>query len=257
MRSDWPTRNLFGIPINALTMDEAVCAVDQAVGRRSQLLIGVVNAAKMVNIRRDKSLDHAVRGADVILADGIAVVWAARVLRRSLPERVPGIDLMMRLFERGNERGYRIYCLGGADEVLDVVAERIASDYPGVKLVGRHHGYFSAEEEAAIVAEIKGARPDILFVAMSSPKKEQFLARWAGEMAVPVCHGVGGAFDVMAGRVKRAPQVWQKLGMEWLYRLIQEPRRMWRRYLVTNTLFGWMLLSELVSQLLPPKTKRV
>lgn len=256
MSDNWPVRNLFGLSVHALSMNEVLTIVEGAIERRERLLIGVVNAAKMVNMRRDVELDRAVRSAHLILADGVSVVLAARLLRKSLPERVPGIDLMTRLFERGNDRGFRVYCLGAADDVLDAVARTVQAEYPGVKLVGKHHGYFSEGDEPAIAAEIKAARPDILFVAMSSPKKELFLSRWVSEMDVPVCHGVGGAFDVMAGKVKRAPRAWQKLGMEWLYRIVQEPRRMWRRYLVTNTLFGWMLLSELVAQLLPRRVKK-
>ena len=117
--------------------------------------------------------------------------------------------------------------------------------YPGVVMAGRRDGYFKAEEEGLVAASIGDAKPDILLVAMTSPKKERFLARWSGVMNVPVCHGVGGAFDVLAGTVKRAPVLWQKAGLEWLYRVVQEPRRMWRRYLVTNTLFAWMLVGEL------------
>lgn len=256
MSDNWPVRNLFGLSVHALSMNEVLTIVEGAIERRERLLIGVVNAAKMVNMRRDVELDRAVRSAHLILADGVSVVLAARLLRKSLPERVPGIDLMTRLFERGNDRGFRVYCLGAADDVLDAVARTVQAEYPGVKLVGKHHGYFSEGDEPAIAAEIKAAKPDILFVAMSSPKKELFLSRWVSEMDVPVCHGVGGAFDVMAGKVKRAPRAWQKLGMEWLYRIVQEPRRMWRRYLVTNTLFGWMLLSELVGQLLPRRVKK-
>jgi N-acetylglucosaminyldiphosphoundecaprenol N-acetyl-beta-D-mannosaminyltransferase len=114
-----------------------------------------------------------------------------------------------------------------------------------VQLVGWQNGYFKADQEADIAAAIAEARPDILFVAMSSPRKEAFLARWAGSMGVCVCHGVGGAFDVLAGKVHRAPERWQRLGLEWLYRVLQEPRRLWRRYLVTNTLFVSMVLWEL------------
>ncbi len=124
------------------------------------------------------------------------------------------------------------------------VADLIGRQYPGLRLVGWHNGYYTSEQEAAIVEEIAGSRPDILFVAMTSPKKEQFLARWSRKIRVPICHGVGGSFDVMSGKVQRAPQSWQWLGMEWAYRLLQEPGRMWRRYLVTNTLFVYLLWRE-------------
>ncbi len=241
-----PTARLFGIGIDAVTMDEVVSIADGTIGRRSRLMIGVVNVAKVVNMRRDPALRDAVLRADMIFADGMGVVWACRLLGRPLPERIPGIDLMLRLLERSSERSYRVYCLGATEEVLEKTVERIRREYPGVVIAGRHNGYFSEKEEAGLVADIRAAQPDLLFAAMSSPKKELFLARWAKQLDVPVCHGVGGAFDVFAGEVKRAPARWQRLGMEWLYRVLQEPRRMWRRYLVTNTVFAGMLLGELV-----------
>jgi N-acetylglucosaminyldiphosphoundecaprenol N-acetyl-beta-D-mannosaminyltransferase len=156
---------------------------------------------------------------------------------------------MLAMLERGDKLGYRVYCLGATDEVLRKAAARILADYPRVTLVGRHHGYFRPGEEGAIAEEIAAARPDILFVAMTSPKKEQFLARWSGQIGVPVCHGVGGSFDVLAGHVQRAPRGWQRLGLEWLFRVKQEPGRLWRRYLVTNTLFCAMVLSEAIRHL--------
>jgi N-acetylglucosaminyldiphosphoundecaprenol N-acetyl-beta-D-mannosaminyltransferase len=229
--------SLLGVPVGALTVDHAVTLCEQAIRRRSRLLLGVVNAAKLVSMYRNQTLCRAVRAADVILADGASIVGASHVLRRHLPERVTGIDLMIRLLQRADQHGYRVYYLGATAEVLDEVTRRIARDYPGARIVGRRDGYFPVDEEPAVANAIARANPDMLFVAMSSPKKELFMARWAEHMNVPVCHGVGGAFDVLAGKVKRAPQRWQRLGLEWLYRVVQEPGRMWRRYLVTNTLF--------------------
>jgi len=250
-QTGWPlsipkpaTRAFCGIPIAAMTMRQVLQLVDEVIGGRGRLQIGVVNAAKVVNMRRNELLREDVLSSDVILADGISVVWACRLLGQPLPERVAGIDLFMEILRAGNARGYRVYCLGASQEVLDLVVARIAADFPGVKLVGAHHGYFGAGEEAEIAAEIEAARPDVLFVAMTSPKKEKFIARWSQQMDVRVCHGVGGSFDVFAGKVERAPQAWQRLGMEWLYRLVQEPRRLLRRYLVTNTLFCLMVLRE-------------
>ncbi len=239
-----PIQNMLGIPICSLTMDEVLSLIDRTIAGRGRLQIGVVNAAKIVNMRRDEVLRNDVMSSDIILADGTSVVWASRILGRPLPERVAGIDLMMGMLRRGNENHYRIYCLGATGDVLEKTTARIAADYPGVRLVGRHNGYFTTEEEPAIADEIIAAKPHILLVAMSSPKKEKFLARWNSRLQVPVCHGVGGSFDVMAGKVQRAPEKWQRLGLEWLYRLLQEPRRLWRRYLVTNTFFCGMVLLE-------------
>ena len=250
---------ILGVSIDALTMDEMVALAERAIRERQRLLVGVVNAAKLVNMRRQERLRAAVLAADVILADGMSIVWAARLLRPRLPERVSGIDLMVRLLEQADKCGYRVYCLGATDEVLAQVVELIGREYPGAKLAGARNGYFASEEEAEVAAEIAACRPDLLFAAMSSPKKEEFLARWGEQMDVPVCHGVGGAFDVLAGKVRRAPLSWQRLGLEWLYRVLQEPRRMWRRYLVTNTLFSAMVARQLFARRsgqAPPETGR-
>jgi N-acetylglucosaminyldiphosphoundecaprenol N-acetyl-beta-D-mannosaminyltransferase len=232
-------------------MDQVLGVVDETITARGRLLVGVVNAAKLVNMSRDPALREAVLSADMILADGMSVVWASRLLGSRLPERVAGIDLMERMLERGRAQGYRVYCLGATEEVLTEVVERIGRDYPGVNVVGQHHGYFGEDQEPTVAEAIRAARPDILFVAMSSPKKEVFLARWRERIEVPVCHGVGGAFDVLAGKVKRAPGLWQRVGLEWFYRVVQEPHRMWRRYLVTNTMFCCMLAGEMVGRFRP------
>ena len=255
----WPTASLFGVPIHVMTMAEALSVVDQTIrhARRKpgkpiglgRLLIGVVNAAKLVNMRRSGLLRASVLTCDLVLADGMAVVWALRLLGKPLPERVAGIDLMLGMLERGRRCAYRVYCLGATEDVSRITAQRIREDYPGVVVAGRRHGYFDPQDEPQIVSEINASQADILLVAMSPPKKERFLARWSQEITVPVCHGVGGAFDVMAGKTRRAPAIWQRCGMEWLYRIVQEPRRMWRRYLVTNALFGWMLLGEVADRL--------
>jgi N-acetylglucosaminyldiphosphoundecaprenol N-acetyl-beta-D-mannosaminyltransferase len=244
-----PAVQLFGVRVHAITMNTALDIVDQAVQKREGLHIGVLNAAKLVNMRRDPTLRNDVISSDMILADGIAVVWASRLLGRPLPERVTGIDLMMGMLARGNLNGYSVYCLGATEETSRRVAEQIAVHFPQIKIVGRHHGYFSNSEEPQLIDAIAASRPDILLVAMTSPKKENFMAQWTERMGVPVCHGVGGSFDVLAGKVARAPALWQRMGLEWLFRLQQEPGRLWRRYLTTNTIFCAMVLSELWGRL--------
>ncbi len=247
----YSTASVLGLPIAAVTMDAAVDMCSSAIEARRPLLVGVVNAAKLVNMRRTPKLDRAVRTADVIFADGMSVVWASRLLGRPLPERVTGIDLMDHLLRRANERRHRVYFLGATDEVLAEFVRCVRRDYPDAVIAGHRNGYFDGDQEEQIARDIASAKPDMLFAAMTSPKKEEFLAQWSNVMQVPVCHGVGGAFDVVAGKVKRAPQFWQRWGLEWLYRVLQEPRRMWRRYLVTNTIFCWLLLREMVSGELP------
>ena len=242
--------NLFGIPIDSMTMNETLAKIDQTIkSKRERLRIGVVNAAKIVNMRRNPTLRNDVLSSDIILADGRAVVVASRLLKKPLPERVAGIDLMMRLFEKGDQAGYRVFLLGAKETISNKVAKKIEEQYPGLIVAGRQNGYFSEEEEKEIADKIRISRPDILFVAISSPKKEKFMARWADKMNVPVIHGVGGSFDVYVGAVQRAPKKWQQLGLEWLYRLKQEPKRLLRRYLVTNTLFIAMVIHSFLAQM--------
>jgi len=249
----FPTVHVFDIPIKAMTMNQVLGLIEQAIAAAAPLQIGVVNAAKVVNMYRNPALGADVLSSDVIFADGASVVWASHILGNPLPERVAGIDLMMGMLERGQVKKYRVYLLGATEEVNQTVAERIKADYPGVIVAGRRNGYFSGNDEEAIANDIAQARPDILLVAITSPKKEQFLARWSDRIKVPICHGVGGSFDVYAGKVKRAPLSWQRCGMEWLYRLLQEPGRMWKRYLVTNSLFCWLIIRELGRKVLSGK----
>ncbi len=246
---------LFNVQIHALTMNEVLDHIDRVIAQRDSLHIGVVNAAKIVNMHRNPALGDDVRSSNLIVADGQAVVWASRILGQPLPERVAGIELMFGIFDRGKSKGYRVYFLGATEEISSKVAARLAADYPGVVLAGRRNGYFNDDEEQAIAQDIADAKPDVLLVAITSPKKENFMARWNELMDVPVVHGVGGSFDVMAGKVERAPQIWQTLGLEWLYRVKQEPRRLWKRYLVTNSIFCWMILKSLILKTFLPATE--
>jgi N-acetylglucosaminyldiphosphoundecaprenol N-acetyl-beta-D-mannosaminyltransferase len=235
------TIRLFEVPIACLTMDQAVRMVEDHILYRRRLDIGVVNAAKVVSMQTDKELAHSVLSSDVIFADGQSLVWAAGIQGKKLPERVAGIDLMQALLERGSKVGYRIYCLGAEEWVICKVAQIIAERFPGVQLVGTRNGYFRPDEEPSIAQAIHDSGADILFVGMSSPYKENFMARWGDFMNVTVTHGVGGSFDVFAGKVRRAPRFMQRLGLEWLFRMLQEPGRLWHRYLTSNVAFLRML----------------
>ena len=139
-----------------------------------------------------------------------------------------------------------MYYLGATPDVLASAVSRIAALFPRMQIAGQHDGYFTQDDEVVVASDIIAAKADILLVAMNSPKKEHFLARWGDHLGIPVCHGVGGSFDVVAGKVRRAPLAWQRLGLEWLYRVKQEPRRLWRRYLVTNSMFCALVLTEFV-----------
>lgn len=204
-----------------------------------------VNAAKVVRLQDDAELRKAIESCELVTADGQPIVWAARLLGHPLPERVAGIDLMEALLERASERGYRVYLLGARAAVLEDAAAEIRRRHPAVSIVGWHHGYFSPSEEAPIVAGIADARPDLLFIALETPQKELFLARHRSVLRVPFAMGVGGAFDILAGRRRRAPHWAQRIGLEWFFRLAQEPRRLARRYFVGNARFAALVAREL------------
>jgi len=240
------TVDILGIAVSAFTMNELLGIIDASVVSRQPLLLGVVNAAKIVNARKDAELMHSLKQADIVVADGAPVVWLSRLLGAPLPQRMAGIDVMYRILEKASERQYSVYFLGAKPEVLQRVVEIITRQYPRAIIAGYSDGYFSDSEAESVAQDIKSSRADILLVAMPSPHKENFLAKWYDFIQVPVCHGVGGSFDVMAGVTKRAPLWMQKSGLEWLFRTIQEPRRMWKRYLVTNTLFIWLSLLEIL-----------
>jgi N-acetylglucosaminyldiphosphoundecaprenol N-acetyl-beta-D-mannosaminyltransferase len=239
-------RRLFGLEFDALTSSQVLGRAETALATREPLLIGVANAAKIVNLRKDPLLRDSLLEADVLVADGQSVVWASRLVRRPLPERVAGIDLFEQLLALADRRGLAVYLLGARPEVLATLVDRIRSSYPHLRIAGARDGYFTPDEAAAVADDIAASQADMLFLGMVSPKKETFLATYGEKLHVPVLHGVGGSFDVLAGITRRAPRSWQRLGFEWAYRLVQEPRRLWRRYLVTNTAFVVLTLRELV-----------
>jgi N-acetylglucosaminyldiphosphoundecaprenol N-acetyl-beta-D-mannosaminyltransferase len=243
-----PRVRICGVGIDPLTMSEAVCCVENSLDESRTLAIGVVNVAKVVNMQRDAFLRESVSSSDLVLADGAPLVWLSRLKRTPLPERVAGIDLMFELFSLADARGFRVYLLGATRETIERVVQIARRDYPGMVVAGYRDGYFDASQEQQVAQGVRDAKADMLFVAMTSPKKEIFMNKWGRLMNVSVCHGVGGSFDVMAGVTRRAPRWMQRAGLEWLYRVIQEPRRMWRRYLVTNTRFVGLVLADLLGR---------
>jgi N-acetylglucosaminyldiphosphoundecaprenol N-acetyl-beta-D-mannosaminyltransferase len=236
---------LLGCPVDAVTLAEAVGRVEAAIASGDSIQHVAINAAKLVKYQRDEDLRAAIDGCELATADGQPVVWAARLLGRPLPERVAGIDFMHALLDASRRGGFRVFLLGARADVLVRAEAAISEQYPGIAVAGRHHGYFAPDEEAAVVEEIAAAAPDLLFVALETPAKELFLARHRHRLRLPFVMGVGGAFDVLAGERRRAPGWMRSAGLEWLYRLAQDPRRLARRYVVGNTRFVVLVLREL------------
>jgi len=241
---------ILNCPIDALTMEETLKLIEQAIKEKKQLHHVVVNVAKLVYMQKDKELYEAVVNSDIINADGQAVVWSSRFLNKPLPERVTGIDLMQNLVKLAYEKNYKIFFFGAKEEIVKKVVGKYAKLYSPDIIGGYRHGYYTKNEEKSIAEKIAKSGAHILFVAISSPKKEQFLYKNKDILQnVNFIMGVGGSFDVIAGKVKRAPIWMQKTGLEWFYRLIQEPKRMWKRYLITNTLFIWYVFKEKIKSL--------
>lgn len=241
--------DILGCPVDALDRSGVLTRVTTAMAEGRRLAPSLVNTAKLVGMHRNAELREDVLSGDLILADGAGVVLAAWLSGRPLPQRIAGIDLMMSIVAIAASRGFRPYLLGARPEVVERAARRLISAHPGLCLAGRHDGYFRAEDEAELVAEINASGADCLFVALPTPMKERFLARNRDALTVSVIMGVGGSFDVIAGRVARAPDWVQRWGLEWLFRLAQEPGRMGKRYLVTNTVFAAWLARALVARL--------
>lgn len=234
--------------MDVASMGETVESIRRAVlsGHFTQHV--VVNVAKLVHMRNDAQLRESVESCDIINIDGMGVVVGARFLGHDVRERVAGVDLFHELLAMSAREELPVYLLGAQDEVVATTARKVEALYPGLRIAGYHHGYFW-DDEAAMVDKIRASGARLLFVAITSPKKENFINRWRDQLGVSFVMGVGGTFDVVAGKVKRAPLWMQKWGLEWLYRVIQEPGRMWKRYLTTNSKFAWLLLKEKFAQL--------
>ena len=236
--------NILNCPIDKLTMDETLRLIDDSIVNETHLHHVVVNAAKMVHMEKDKELYDSVVNSDIINADGQAVVWASRFLGQPLPERVAGIDLMQNLVKLSDEKNYKIFFFGAKEEVVREVVTRYSEQYSENIIAGYRNGYFNKNEEEDIAKQIAESGAHILFVAISSPTKEIFLNKYKHIIKTPFIMGVGGSFDVVSGKIERAPVWMQKYGLEWFYRFLQEPRRMWKRYLYTNSMFLWLVFKE-------------
>ncbi|MBK5280146.1 MAG: WecB/TagA/CpsF family glycosyltransferase [Bacteroidia bacterium] len=240
---------LFNTPIAAISLNETVELVDNAIVNNHQLHHIAVNVAKIVHMQTDKQLYDSVVSADIINADGMPLVWVSKLLGKAIPERVTGVDLMQSLVELASEKHYKIYFLGAKEEVVKMVVEHYSEKYSPKIVAGYRNGYFSESEEKEVASQIALSGANILFVAITSPKKENFLFRNKDLLSnVNFFMGVGGSFDVVSGVIKRAPIWMQRVGLEWLFRIIQEPKRMWKRYLITNTLFLFYLIKEVINR---------
>ncbi|MBD3376644.1 WecB/TagA/CpsF family glycosyltransferase [candidate division KSB1 bacterium] len=237
--------HMFGVPVDACDLEGCVDWINSQIRQNTTRHIVLVNAAKLVKAQWDEELAAIIRKADLVGADGVPVVWVSKIFGNPLPGRLNGTDLMYRIFELSVQKGYRLYLLGARTQVIQKAVDRLRQMYPGIQIAGYRCGYFNDEQEIdSAILEIAESETDVLLVGMSSPMKEKFVRQYIDRFHVKVIHGVGGSFDILGGLTRRAPVWMQNYGLEWFYRLCQEPKRLWKRYLVLNSLFIGMTLKE-------------
>ncbi len=220
---------ILGVGVDRVTSSEALeriatfIAKGKETGATHQIV--TANAEIIYQASKNEKMRGVINNAQMVTADGSGVVWASKQLGEPLAERVTGIDLVNSICAASAQYGWKLYILGSAPGVADTAAKNICAKYPGCNIIGTHHGYFDAAEEANILAELRELKPDVLFVALGAPKQEYWIADHIEALGIPVGMGIGGSMDVLSGNVKRAPKWMQKLSLEWLYRLLIQPSR--------------------------------
>jgi N-acetylglucosaminyldiphosphoundecaprenol N-acetyl-beta-D-mannosaminyltransferase len=234
--------SLFGLHVDLVNFEDAVAAIHEAIERRASMHVVTLDASMCVLARKDLELRKIIEKAELVTPDSAGVLWACRRRGTHLRERVSGVELVERLCKDSAEKGTRLFFLGAAPGVADGAADRMRERYTGCQVVGALDGYFAPEDESGIQERVREARPDALCVAMGIPKQEKLIARWHPELEVPVMIGVGGTFDVLSGQVARAPKWIQRLNLEWLHRLVKNPRKL--RKAMTLPRFWWMEITS-------------
>ena len=217
---------ILGVRFDNLTQQEAAQQGRQLLEEDKFHYVVTPNPEFLLAAEKDPEFRRVLNAADLVLPDGIGVVYSAKILGTPLKERVPGIEFAEAMLSALNEMGGRLYLLGAKPGVAEEAGRRICARYPALVLCGTHDGYF--KDEQAILPEIAAAKPDLLFVCLGAPKQEKWMARWGRHTGAKLAFGLGGCLDVFAGNVRRAPEQWQKLGLEWAYRLKKEPKRIGR-----------------------------
>jgi len=231
------SQSILDCEFDAVNNDRALAWANEAISGTATRYITTVNVAILMMMRKDARLKSFISQSDLTVADGQPIIWLSKLLRRPLPERVTGIDLCSDIAAQVALKGKSIYLLGGSDDVLKLTEKKLLAVNPELTIAGRHNGYFKAPESGAIVKDINQSKADILFVGMGVPRQEYFLQDNLSQLNVKLAIALGGSFDVISGAKQRAPIWMQKSGLEWLFRLIQEPRRLAKRYVMTNTQF--------------------
>jgi len=248
--------SFFHIKLTSTFMQEIIDHVETNLqNNREKILITSVNAAMTVISRNNRMISDAINASDIVNIDGMSVFFSLKLLGFKIPERVAGPDIFYNLVKLSAQKGYRPYFLGAKPQVIEAMANRFKSEFNDLEIAGYHHGYYRDDEKESIIKMIEESKADMVFLGMTSPKRELFTNKYFHTSSVPVWKGVGGSFDIYANLTKRAPQWIQKIGMEWFYRLCQEPGRMWKRYMLTNTVFILMIIGELFRKITKGKRR--
>jgi len=246
-RAPFPTVSFLGLNFHRLTMDETMNWMEGCIHKdRRPRFLCTINAALLVWAQKDPYLKETYLSADLVTVDSNVVRYALKCLGTPVPEALEACQIMFEFIKRNFKKGYRFYFLGAKPEIIEKAVKTLQENSPGIQIAGYHDGYFDIDATLQIAQAIKNAKPDCLFVGMSSPLKEQFLQKYLSVMEIPISLGVGGGIDILAGQYRWAPAWVRKAGLAWLYRLLSEPKRMWKRYLTTNTLFLWLFFKTLI-----------
>lgn len=237
-----------GLCYDNVTLDETVGIIEDYVRLQTPHMIFTTGAELIVQAQKDEYIKNVYNANDILTIDSIVGYYAVRLLGKKIKEPVSAVRLTLRFLELNAEKGYRFYILGARKEILNKAVSNLKQVYPRINIVGYHDGYFDLDNDETVINEIIQVKPDILLVAMSSPLKEKFISKNYKKINVPVSIGVGGTIDIIAGKYKLAPEWISTLGLEWFYRFIQEPLRLWKRYLVTNLLFIYLVIKSLLKR---------
>jgi len=236
--------DIFNIKINPVKRSDLVALIKSNLEKGIQTTQFGVNSATINELIENEEYRHALNDADLLNIDGMSVVWGLRYLGFKVPERVATPDLADDIIALAEKQEFRIFLLGARESILTLCVNNLKKSFPRLLIAGSHDGYFMQDNELEIVDLIKKAKPDILLIGMPSPRKELFCQSFKKKLDVKYILGVGGYFDIISGRIRRAPKWMQNIGLEWTYRLLQEPERMWRRYLIGTNKFFWAIIKE-------------
>ncbi len=241
--------SILGVQVHRVTMADALALIEEFISSREKSQVCVPNVYTTVLMQKDEEFKRIHNHCSLAIPDGLPLVWVSRLIGQPIPERVAGPDLFEKFSEIAAQKGYRCFFLGASPDTLEKMSEKLRARFPGLNIVGTYSpplmDEFSEEENQKIIGMVNEAKPEVLWVGLSAPKQEKWIGKNLNLLDVHVTIGVGAAFDFVAGKVRRAPRWMQKIGLEWLFRLCQEPRRLWKRYFIGNAIFIWLIIKNL------------